>query len=537
MRGKCLLLPGETCRSAGVTGNPIREGRLNLQESAEAIVLRAAQHAGRAERQNEGLDLASSRDTQRRQPSWQQTCLWEETVNTSGPTGEPSAPPARTKEEPCEVKVDLLEQVLDYQNIMTALKRVEENKGAPGIDGMKTKELRSYLAENWNELRSRLLEGTYEPQPVRRVEIPKPNGGKRLLGIPTVTDRLIQQALLQVLTPIFDPGFSESSYGFRPGRRGHDAVRTARQHMQEGYTWVVDMDLESFFDRVNHDILMARVARKVQDRRVLKVIRAYLNAGVMINGVIVTTEEGTPQGGPLSPLLANVLLDDLDKEIERRGHRFCRYADDANIYVRSRRAGERVLASIRNFLETRLKLKVNEAKSAVDRPWKRKFLGFSFYWSKNGIGIRLAPQTIERVKQRIRELTRRRCTLSIQMRIKQINSYLGGWLGYFALADAKRVLTELDQWLRHRLRACEWTLWKRVRTRYRELRHLGLSAWRVHNLANARKGPWRMAQGPLNSVLTASWFDSLGLINLIAKHHEIRQNWRTAGCGPACPVV
>jgi len=458
-------------------------------------------------------------------------------VNTSGPAGEPSAPPARTKEEPCEVEVDLLEQALDYQNIMKALKRVEENKGAPGIDGMKTKELRSYLVVNWNDLRTELLAGTYEPQPVRRVGIPKPNGGTRLLGIPTVIDRLIQQALLQVLTPIFDPGFSEFSYGFRPGRRGHDAVRTARRYMQEGYTWVVDMDLESFFDRVNHDILMARVARKVRDKRVLRLIRKFLKSGVMVEGVIVTTEDGTPQGGPLSPLLANILLDELDKELESRGHRFCRYADDCNIYVRTRRAGERVLASIKNFLETRLKLKVNEAKSAVDRPWRRKFLGFSFYCGKDGVGIRIAPQAIERVKQRIREMTRRRFTIPTEVRTYLINSYLGGWLGYFALADAKGVLTELDQWLRHRLRACEWALWKRVRTRYRELRKLGIPEWRVHKLANARKGPWRMAHGPLNSVLTAAWFKSLGLISLVDKYHEIRQNWRTAGCGPACPVV
>ena len=459
-------------------------------------------------------------------------------MKPQGTTGGPSPHPARTKDETNGEGMDLLERVLDRQNLLAALQRVERNRGKPGIDGLETKDLRSYLREHWATIRKQLLSGTYRPMPVRRVEISKRGGtGIRLLGIPTTTDRLIQQALLQVLTPIFDPGFSESSYGFRPGRRGHDAVREMRRHAQEGYTWVVDLDLEKFFDRVNHDVLMARVARKVRDKRILRLIRLYLNAGVMINGVVVTTEEGTPQGGPLSPLLANILLDDLDKELEKRGHRFCRYADDVNVYVRTKRAGERVMRSVRTFVETKLKLRVNEAKSAVDRPWKRKFLGFSLYCARGGPGIRLAPQTIQRLKAKIRQLTARNWSVSLEDRLKRLSLYLNGWLGYFALADAKSVLTELDGWIRRRLRACLWARWKRVRTRYRKLRQLGVPEWQVHKLANARKGPWRIAHGPLNSVLTTTYWQSQGLISLVQRHAEIRQSWRTAGCGPACPVV
>jgi len=418
----------------------------------------------------------------------------------------------------------MMEQVVAKENMVAALRRVKKNKGAPGIDRITVEELEEYLKNHWIRIREQLLNGVYQPQPVRRVEIPKPSGGMRLLGIPTAVDRLIQQALLQVLTPVFDPGFSPYSYGFRPGRKGQDAVEQARKYVEEGYTWVVDMDLEKFFDRVNHDILMARVARKVKDKRVLKLIRRFLQSGVMVNGVVVTTEEGTPQGGPISPLLANILLDDLDKELEKRGHRFVRYADDSNIYVRSRRAGERVLDSVKSFLEERLKLKVNEAKSAVDRPWKRKFLGFSMYCRKGSIYIRLAPETIKRVKDKIREITSRSKARSMAERIERLNSYLIGWIGYYALAETPSVFKSIESWLRRRLRLCLWKQWKRVRTRYRELRALGLPEWIVNMLANSRKGYWRMTL-QLNNALNNDYWRAQGLKSLTERYHQIRQAW------------
>ena len=445
----------------------------------------------------------SSREERRQQKTPEGAYPREGVVKPQGPAGGPSSSPARSGESPRgDNDSGLMERVVERNNMLAALKRVEQNGGAPGIDGIPTERLRDQLRAEWPRIREELLAGTYKPKPVRRVEIPKPGGGKRLLGIPTVMDRLIQQALLQVLTPIFDAGFSEHSYGFRPGKRAHDAVREARRYVQEGYEWAVDLDIEKFFDRVNHDILMAKVARKVKDKRVLTLIRRYLQAGVMINGVVMETTEGTPQGGPLSPLLANILLDELDKELEKRGHKFVRYADDCNIYVKSKRAGERVMESVKRYLQERLKLKINEQKSAVDRPWKLKFLGFSMHKAKNGqILIRLAPQTIERVKTKIRQITARNKPVSIAERIGRLNTYLGGWMGYFALAETPSVFEELDGWIRRRLRLCLWKQWKRVRTRYRELRALGLPEQVVHEFANARKGPWRMAHGPMNRAL------------------------------------
>jgi len=419
-------------------------------------------------------------------------------------------------------------QILSRENLQAAIKRVEANKGAAGVDGVTTRQLREYVQKHWPEIKLKLQEGTYKPSPVRKVEIPKPEGGVRVLGIPTVIDRLIQQAILQVLTPLFDPGFSPHSYGFRPGKRGHDAVQQARKYIEEGYCIVVDIDLEKFFDRINHDILMSRVARKVKDKKVLKLIRSYLNSGIMVEGIRVRTEEGTPQGGPLSPLLANILLDDLDKELERRRLRFCRYADDCNIYVKTKRAGERVKQSITRYLEKKLRLKVNEVKSAVDRPWKRKFLGFSFYKQKV-IKVRIAPKSLKRLKNKIREITNPTWSISMNERIQRLNQYLTGWIGYYALADTPSVLEGLEEWIRRRLRLCLWLQWKRVRTRIRELKALGLKKSQAKEIANTRKGAWRTTKTPhLHKALGNAYWQSQGLMSLTQRYIQLRQNWRTA---------
>lgn len=402
------------------------------------------------------------------------------------------------------------------------MKRVERNAGAPGIDGMPVSALRPYLKEHWLEIRAELESGTYRPSPVRRVEIPKPDGGMRLLGIPTVIDRLLQQAIAQVLTPIFEHKFSPQSYGFRPGRSAHDAMRQAQEYTQAGYEWVVDIDLEKFFDRVNHDMLMARVARVVKDKRVLKLIRAYLNSGVMINGVVLETEEGTPQGGPLSPLLSNIMLDDLDKELEQRGHRFVRYADDCNIYVKTQRAGERVMESVKQFLEKKLKLKVNPKKSKVDRATRVKFLGFSFYKRNGEMLIRVAGRSLERFHDRLRRLTRRTRSGKLADLIAEINTYTMGWIGYYRQANTASVYEKLDNWIRRRLRQLIWKRWKRGTTRYRELIRLGVPKGRA-GLGAVGKSPWHMAASPVvNEALSNGYLRGLGLKSIKTRYQELR---------------
>ncbi|MDD9312458.1 group II intron reverse transcriptase/maturase [Cytobacillus firmus] len=417
----------------------------------------------------------------------------------------------------------LMDLILSRENLIEALKRVEKNKGSHGIDGMSVKSLRRHLYENWDTLCESLRKGTYQPNPVRRVEIPKSNGGVRLLGIPTVTDRFIQQAIAQVLTPLFDPTFSEHSYGFRPKRRAHDAVRKAREYISEGYRWVIDMDLEKFFDEVNHDKLMGIMANKIQDRLVLKLIRKYLQAGIMINGVVYDAEEGTPQGGPLSPLLSNILLDKLDKELEKRGHKFVRYADDCNIYMKSKKAGERVMNSITCFIEQKLKLKVNREKSAVDRPWKRKFLGFSFTFNKIP-KVRIANESIKRLKAKIRELTSRSKPIPMEVRIEKLNQYLTGWCGYFALADTPSKFKEFDEWIRRRLRMIEWKQWKKPRTRVRKLKGLGVTDQKAYEWGNSRKKYWRIASSPiLHKTLDNSYWSNRGLKSLYQRYEFLRQ--------------
>jgi RNA-directed DNA polymerase len=406
----------------------------------------------------------------------------------------------------------LLERALDRDNLFRALSRVVSNGGSPGVDGMTVKALPAYLKRHWRQIRSELSAGTYQPQPVKRVGIDKPEGGIRFLGIPCVLDRLIQQALLQVLQPIFEPHFSESSYGFRPGRSAHQAVRQAQTLIAEGHRWVVDLDLAQFFDRVNHDLLMSRIAINVKDKRVLKLIRAYLTVGVMEQGAVRATEEGTPQGGPLSPLLSNILLTDLDRELERRGHRFVRYADDANIYVKSQRAGQRVKASLTRFLEHRLKLKVNEAKSAVDRPWKRKFLGFSFTSERNH-RRRVAPRAIARLKEEVRRLTRRTRGVTLARVIGELKRYLIGWKAYFGFAEVRSIFKDLDKWISRRLRCYLWKQWGRAR--YRRLKALGVSKDLAWNTVKSAHGPWRLSQSPALSIaLPTVYFRTLGVPSL-----------------------
>jgi len=409
----------------------------------------------------------------------------------------------------------MMEAVVERENMKMALYRVIANKGAPGVDGMTVDELTGYIMVRWPSIKEELLEGRYEPQPVRKVEIPKPGGkGMRQLGIPTVVDRLIQQALHQVLQPVFDPDFSESSYGFRPGRSAHDAVRRAHLYVKAGRRWVVDIDLEKFFDRVNHDVLLSRIARKVKDKRVLRLIRRYLEAGILEGGVVSPRTEGTPQGGPLSPLLSNILLDDLDKELERRGHVFCRYADDCNIYVQSKRAGERTLSGITQYLSRRLKLKVNRDKSAVDRPWKRKFLGYSMT-SHREPQLKVASASIKRLKCKLRELFRQGRGRNLNRFVESLTPILRGWVNYFKLAKVKGIFGELDGWIRRKLRCILWRQWKKPFTRAKNLMKRGLSEERAWLSATNGRGPWwNSGASHMNQAYPKKFFDTLGLVSL-----------------------
>ncbi len=430
---------------------------------------------------------------------------------SGGGTETPAA--VREPESPAGTEC-LMEEVCGRENLRKALKRVKKNKGSPGVDGMTVAELPGYLEEHWPEIREELLGGTYRPQPVRRVEIGKPGGGVRKLGIPTVLDRVVQQAVMQILQERFDPTFSEHSYGFRPKRSAHQAVTRAQEYIAAGYRWVVDIDLEKFFDRVNHDMLMGRIAERVEDKRVLRLIRAFLNAGVMAGGLVSPTTEGTPQGGPLSPLLSNIVLDDLDRELERRGHRFVRYADDCNIYVRSERAGRRVMEGIGRFIEKKLKLRVNEAKSAVARPWARKFLGFSFTLNRKP-KRRIAPEAIRRFRKRVRELTRRTRGVSLEQMVESLSRYLRGWRGYFGHCETPSILRGLDSWIRRRIRSVAWKQWRRGRRRFAELRARGVGKELAAQTAGSTHGPWRISRSPaLSFAFPTAFLETLGLLSL-----------------------
>jgi len=420
----------------------------------------------------------------------------------------------RTKAE-LKQESGLMDAVCERGNLRLAYQRVVENKGAAGVDGIGVAAFKSHLKQHWPTIKAKLLAGEYMPQAVRRVDIEKPQGGTRTLGIPTLTDRMIQQAVHQVLSPIFEADFSESSYGFRPGRNAHQALKAAKQHVAEGRRFVVDMDLEKFFDRVNHDLLMEKLSKKIGDGRVLRIIRRYLEAGMMAQGIVSPRTEGTPQGGPLSPLLSNVLLTELDRELERRGHAFCRYADDCNIYVRSQQAGERVMASIARFLADTLKLTVNVAKSAVARPWLRKFLGYSLTWHK-APKLRIAPTSLKRLEDKIGEVLQGARGRSLRTAITELNPILRGWMAYFRLSETKKALDELDGWIRHKLRCMLWRQWKRPYTRAQNLMKRGLTEERAFRSAFNQRGPWwNSGASHMNQAFPKSFFDRLGLVSLL----------------------
>ena len=429
---------------------------------------------------------------------------------------------ATLKGETDEFEYGSLERILSRENLLLAMKRVISNKGSQGVDGMTVYELKQFLQMNWIRIREDIFNNEYKPMPVRRVEIPKPSGGTRLLGIPTVLDRFIQQAIAQELNLIYDENFSENSFGFRPRRAAKDAIKKAESYINEGYRWVVDIDLEKFFDKVNHDILMYKLSKDIKDKRVLKLIRKYLQSGIMINGIVVSNEEGTPQGGPLSPLLSNIILDELDKELEKRGHRFCRYADDCNIYVKSKRAGERVMENITSFIEGKLKLKVNINKSAVERPWKRKFLGFTLGIMFGKAYSSISKQSLKKHKDKLREILSRSNPMTLKQRIIKLNQVNIGWINYYGIAKCKGIAVQLDKWIKLRLRMCIWKQWKKVKTRYKNLKKLGLNHYQAIKFAHTRKGYWRVANSAiLTTTLTNQFFNDLGLKSLTRQYIKI----------------
>lgn len=425
----------------------------------------------------------------------------------------------KVKDEEYVLATNLMEQICVKANLNLAYKRVKANRGTAGVDRVTVQELSSYIRDNKEKLVQSLLEGSYEPQPVKKVMIPKAGGGERQLGIPTVVDRLVQQAILQVITPMFEGSFSESSYGFRPGRSAHGALKQASEYVRSGYVWVVDMDLEKFFDRVNHDILMSRLARRIGDKRLLKLIRRYLTAGIMQNGVVTSRQEGTPQGGPLSPLLSNILLDELDKELEKRGHRFCRYADDQNIYVKSERAGRRVYESVKKFLESKLKLKVNDKKSAVARVSERKFLGYRI--SDNGT-LTIAPESISRAKDKIRAITKRNRGISFKSVIVELNQFLTGWQNYYKLSSSKNLYRHMDAWIRRKLRCYRLKQKKRCYPIVKFLIDLGIPERDSWNIGMSERKWWRLSHTPpVDRALSIEWFNSQGLISLLNRQAKL----------------
>lgn len=456
-----------------------------------------------------------------RQQTRQLALVWGEEGEALGDPGK-GPPPPQASDRVAALTGELMEAIAAVENLGLAMQRVRANKGSPGVDGMSVEQLPAYLEDHGPELREMLVAGTYHPKPVKRVAIPKRSGGMRELGIPTVVDRLVQQAILQVLTPHYDPTFSAYSYGFRPGKSAHQALEQAKTYVAEGKEWVVDLDLERFFDRVNHDLLMGRLAKRIPDKRLLRLIRRYLEAGILAHGVVQEREEGTPQGGPLSPLLANILLDDFDRELERRGHSFCRYADDTNIYVRSQRAGERVMRSVTQYLERKLKLQVNREKSGVDRAGRRKFLGLRVIGRGEKARLSIAPESRVRVKKELRRITKRNRGVSLRQVLTELGRYTDGWVGYFWVARTPSVFLQLDQWLRRRLRCYQWKQWKRPRTRAKGLLAAGVGRYLAWGTAYGDRGYWCVAGSPaMTQALPNAALQRLGFRSLLERYHSL----------------